>query len=437
MQAETATSDAIDWKAPDLSPAALYLQIAHVQATKGAPMVIENPSSPNAIPSRSSSTGFINVVHHQPSKPVLRPLPEDSWIAPTNKHQSMPTMAKNLGPLADTTNSSNNGIPNRRHSKKASAPENIYKTHTRSKSSIAQEWTKQKEDIIMGPYDYLFAHPGKDIRTALITAFNSFLHVPDASLAIITKVTGMLHTSSLLIDDVQDSSILRRGIPVAHNIFGTAQTINSANYVYFLALQELQKLAHKDEAMEIFTTELLNLHRGQGMDLYWRDTLTCPTEDDYLEMVQNKTGGLFRLAVKLMQAESTEKGRRDCVPLVNIMGLVFQICDDYLNLQSKVYTQNKGLCEDLTEGKFSFPIIHSIRNNPSNLQLINILKQKTQDDEVKRYAVKYMESTGSFEYCKKVIKELRAKAINLIDVLDDGSGQGEDIKKILDRMGLE
>lgn len=288
----------------------------------------------------------------------------------------------------------------------------------------------------MGPYDYLFSHPGKDIRTALITAFNSFLHVPEASLAIITKVIGMLHTSSLLIDDVQDSSILRRGIPVAHNIFGTAQTINSANYVYFLALQELQKLTHKDEAMEIFTTELLNLHRGQGMDLYWRDTLTCPTEDDYLEMVQNKTGGLFRLAVKLMQAESTEKGRRDCVPLVNIMGLVFQICDDYLNLSSKVYAQNKGLCEDLTEGKFSFPIIHSIRGNPSNLQLINILKQKTQDDEVKRYAVKYMESTGSFEYCKKVVKELRAKAMSLIDVLDDGSGQGEDIKKILDRMDL-
>ena len=50
--------------------------------------------------------------------------------------------------------------------------------------------------------------------------------------------------------------------------------------------------------------ELLNLHRGQGMDLFWRDTLTCPSEDDYLEMVENKTGGLFRLAVKLMQAES-------------------------------------------------------------------------------------------------------------------------------------
>jgi geranylgeranyl diphosphate synthase type 3 len=92
-------------------------------------------------------------------------------------------------------------------------------------------------------------------------------------------------------------------VPVAHSIFGTAQTINSANYVYFLALQELQKL-NNPAAIDIYTEELLNLHRGQGLDLFWRDTLTCPTEEEYLEMVDNKTGGLFRLAVKLMQAES-------------------------------------------------------------------------------------------------------------------------------------
>lgn len=106
------------------------------------------------------------------------------------------------------------------------------------------------------------------------------------------------------VDDVEDSSILRRGIPVAHSIFGTAQTINSANYVYFGALQELLKLCNP-RAIQIYSDELCNLHRGQGMDLFWRDTLTCPTEEDYLEMVGNKTGGLFRLAVKLMQAESS------------------------------------------------------------------------------------------------------------------------------------
>ena len=91
------------------------------------------------------------------------------------------------------------------------------------------------------------------------------------------------------------------------------------------------------------------------MDLFWRDTLTCPSEADYLEMVGNKTGGLFRLAVKLMQAESLAPEKRDCVPLVNLIGMLFQIRDDYLNLSSTAYTTNKGLCEDLTEGKVQLP----------------------------------------------------------------------------------
>jgi geranylgeranyl diphosphate synthase type 3 len=167
-------------------------------------------------------------------------------------------------------------------------------------------WSQEKENILHGPFDYLFTHPGKDMRAQLIAAFNQWLEVPPASLEIITKVVGMLHTASLLVDDVEDSSLLRRGVPVAHSIFGTAQTINSANYVYFCALKELQKL-NNPRVVTIYTEELLNLHRGQGMDLFWRDTLTCPTEDDYLEMVGNKTGGLFRLAVKLMQVESQSK----------------------------------------------------------------------------------------------------------------------------------
>lgn len=242
----------------------------------------------------------------------------------------------------------------------------------------------------------------------------------------------------LRIDDVEDNSTLRRGTPVAHNIFGTAQTINSANYVYFLALQEAQKL-NSPCAIDIYVQELLNLHRGQGMDLFWRETLTCPSEDEYLEMVGNKTGGLFRLAVKLMQAESqTEK---DCVSLVNVLGLVFQICDDYLNLSDTRYTQNKGLCEDLTEGKFSFPVIHSIRSNPGNHQLISILKQKTKDDEVKLYATNYMESTGSFAYTRQVVTELRDRALTLIDEIDHaggsesgGQGHGVMVRTILDKI---
>lgn len=119
---------------------------------------------------------------------------------------------------------------------------------------------------------------------------------------------------------------------------------------------------------------------------------------------------------------------------MNLIGLIYQIRDDYMNLSSTEYTENKGLCEDLTEGKFSFPIIHSIRSNPHNLQLINILKQKTTDDGVKRYAVTYMESTGSFEYCRKTMRELREKAVLMIEAVDQGAGEARGVREILDKM---
>lgn len=61
-------------------------------------------------------------------------------------------------------------------------------------------WTQEKERILLGPYDYLYGHPGKDIRSQCIAAFNLWLKVPHERLEIITGVVGMLHTASLLYD---------------------------------------------------------------------------------------------------------------------------------------------------------------------------------------------------------------------------------------------
>ena len=377
--------------------------------------------SPNAIPPRTSSTGLYNSFQPvppvmkpvSPTKPVLVPVPESDWIA-SNKQPNV---------LFPSTASLGSGPPQKPNHSSNPDPRQ------------PQAWPRHKEQILLGPFDYMVNNPGKDIRKQLIAAFNAWLQVPPSSLEIITKVIGMLHTASLLIDDVEDNSLLRRGVPVAHSIFGTAQTINSANYVYFQALQELLKLGNP-EVVRIYADELCNLHRGQGMDLFWRDTLTCPSEEDYLEMVGNKTGGLFRLAVKIMQAESLNN-ETDYIPLVSTIGLLFQIRDDYLNLSSEIYTSNKGLCEDLTEGKFSYPIIHAIKQEPGNMQLINILRMRTTDEEVKKYAVGYMRDRGSFEYCKVRLRELKGRAEDMIEIVDGGRGKGAGVKWILDRLGLE
>lgn len=83
-------------------------------------------------------------------------------------------------------------------------PTNTTYKHSRNRSSVDGTkyrdgmWSEEKEKILMGPYDYMSQHPGKDLRRQFIAAFNAWLKVPPDSLAIITKVVVMLHTSSLL-----------------------------------------------------------------------------------------------------------------------------------------------------------------------------------------------------------------------------------------------
>jgi len=255
----------------------------------------------------------------------------------------------------------------------------------------------------------------------LLKAFNIWLNVDEEKVKAIGEIVQMLHNASLLLDDIQDSSILRRGIPVAHKIYGEASTINSANYVMFIALERVIALSHP-QAVQVYTEQMLELHRGQGMEIYWRDNFRCPTEEEYRQMTIRKTGGLFNLAVKLMQLFASEdgqaKGNGDrYVDLTALIGLYFQVRDDYANLKLDEYTNNKSFAEDLTEGKFNFPIIHAIRNYPTDNRVMNILRQRTTDVEVKKYAISLLEDAGSFRYSLGVLEDLDSKIRSEVDKL--------------------
>ncbi|KAK9780197.1 hypothetical protein SCAR479_02834 [Seiridium cardinale] len=283
-------------------------------------------------------------------------------------------------------------------------------------TTMSQVWSDKNEAVVAGPYNYLRQNPGKGVRAQVMRAFNTWMDVPTDRLKIIANSIDMLHSASLLIDDIQDNSTLRRGLPVAHTIYGVAQTINSANYYYFRAMDELRKLGNAEAIMQ-FNDELLQLHRGQGMELYWRDLLICPTEDEYLEMISNKTGGLFRLGVKLMQTQSGRHVSPECTCLADLLGLIFQVRDDYQNLCSDAYTDSKGFCDDLTEGKLSFPAVHCISQDPENQELLNILRQRPKEIHVKQYALERMRKTGSLEYTRVFLNRLLVRAKHLIDII--------------------
>ena len=87
------------------------------------------------------------------------------------------------------------------------------------------------------------------------------------------------------IDDIQDNSILRRGIPVAHSIYGVASTINAANYLLLKGLKRVQSLDHP-EAIRMCTEQVLETYYGQGLEICWRDISTCPSLEEYKQMIK-------------------------------------------------------------------------------------------------------------------------------------------------------
>ncbi|KAM7536348.1 hypothetical protein Aperf_G00000084062 [Anoplocephala perfoliata] len=279
-----------------------------------------------------------------------------------------------------------------------------------------------KEDIILAPFDYLRQSSGKGIRTKLIKAFNWWLNVDQEKLDLISDIIDILHNASLILDDIEDDSDKRRGKPAAHLIFGIQLSINAAIYACFIALQKAIQLNHPS-VPNLLTEQIVDLHRGQGMDIYWRCSSKCPTEAEYKDMVSRKTGGLLGTAVKLMQLVSTATRFEyplknmsyfsDYNPLLNALGIWFQIRDDYANLVDTTYHETKDFAEDLTEGKFSFPVVHAINNFPHDHRIMTILQQHTKDRAVKERAIHYLNELGSLEYTARTLIQLE-KDVTLV-----------------------
>ncbi|CAG8947289.1 unnamed protein product [Penicillium salamii] len=294
-------------------------------------------------------------------------------------------------------------------------------------------------DPVLDAYSYINSLPSKNVRLRLILALDSWYKVPEKSLLIIEGVINFLHCSSLLLDDIQDDSSLRRGKPVAHQIFGTAQTINTATYLINEALCLVQMLS--PSAVSVYSgtpnpsyspgecstltlaEEMRNLHLGQSYDLHWSHHSQKPTPEEYFNMVDGKTGGLFRLICRLMKSEAMHNRDLNLDHFATLLGRYFQIRDDYQNLLS---AKKKGFCEDFNKGKLSFPVILAMRSkefatifssifnghhSPENLSL-----------ELKQYLLDRIADGEAFPQTKSVLNKLHLEVLNLLGDIERSIG---------------
>ncbi len=136
--------------------------------------------------------------------------------------------------------------------------------------------------------------------------------------------------------------------------------------------------------------------------------------------------------VGLMAAFSA-RDKSEFRELVDQLALYFQIRDDLVNLKSDEYALSKSYCEDLTEGKFSYPILHAIRARPDDTRLLNILKQKTENIDVKKHAVEFMESVGSFEKTREALAAIKGDIASAIAAL----GGHDQLAKLVEKLDAQ
>ena len=273
---------------------------------------------------------------------------------------------------------------------------------------------------IADPIWDLLDRGGKRWRPTLFLLICEALGKEPADFLDFAIIPEVVHNGTLMIDDVEDSSEMRRDKKCTYKIFGLDIAVNAGNAMYYLPLLPLimnrNKIAAETlrDIYEIYVQEMINLSMGQAMDIAWHKGLydtDALTQEDYLQMCAYKTGTLARMAAKIAAVLSGASSEliEKLGGFAESIGVAFQMQDDVLDLTGEKFAEKKGaIGMDVTEGKRTLLVIHTLKI--SNLQekkrLIEVLDMHTSDQKLRDEAITIMEKNGSIQYVKGVAAKM-------------------------------
>ena len=233
-------------------------------------------------------------------------------------------------------------------------------------------------------------------------------------------IPEVVHNGTLMIDDIEDASELRRGKPCTYKIYGLDVAVNAGNTMYYLPLLPLMENREKigteklAKVYEIYVQEMISLSLGQAMDIAWHRGLANADqigEKEYLQMCAYKTGTLARLAAKIaaVLADANDELVEKLGHFAESIGVAFQIQDDVLDLTGEEFAEKKGgRGQDITEGKRTLMVIHTLKvsNTEDRRRLIEILRMHTSNQKLRDEAIAIMQKYGSIDYAKNFARKI-------------------------------
>jgi geranylgeranyl diphosphate synthase, type I len=226
----------------------------------------------------------------------------------------------------------------------------------------------------------------------------------------------LLHNFSLIHDDIQDNSPLRRNRPTVWVKWGTAQAINAGDVMFtlsFLALQELiQSLPAPDVllACRILQQTCLHLTGGQYLDIS-NENKPAIELDEYWAMIGGKTSALLACCTELgALAAGVDESRREIYREYGYsVGLAFQVLDDWLGIWGDVELTGKSVESDLASGKKTLPILYALTQNGA---FTRRWKQGTISPEEVPALASLLEEEGAYAYTLETAEHLTSKALD-------------------------
>ena len=207
--------------------------------------------------------------------------------------------------------------------------------------------------------EYIVSGGGKRLRPLLVFLSAQSLGA-DTQAALVVDLAAtieLIHTATLLHDDVVDESALRRGRATANAEFGNAASVLVGDFLYSRAFQMMVGTGQM-RVLALLSEATNRIAEGEVMQLMALGNLAL-TEADYMQVIEAKTAKLFEAAGALgaMAASASVSVERSLSEYARRLGVAFQIADDVLDYRGDADTLGKSLGDDLAEGKLTLPII--------------------------------------------------------------------------------
>jgi geranylgeranyl diphosphate synthase type I len=248
----------------------------------------------------------------------------------------------------------------------------------------------------------------------------------------------LVHNFSLIHDDIQDNSPLRRGRETVWKKWGIPQAINAGDSMFALAHIALKRLVNKVpndvalEAYKILPEACLALTQGQFLDLSYEKRLDLNSED-YWPMINGKTATLLAACTQLgslvagANLETVENYRQ----FGEYVGLAFQVFDDILGIWGDSEITGKSADSDLVAGKKSLPVLYALENVPGFSDRWN--QGPIFGEEVPEIAAQ-LEGEGVLDYAKDIADRLTKKAISKLENSSSKSDARDSLQDMAEKL---